>query len=304
MNRPIFTFRQAQASYDLVAVLKSCDDMRLSQAGGDTLIEIVRGASCRFEDASYEKCYETIAWAALEALPDAEVAVGVLVANELQQGMWCGETKEFARAAIDRLRSAPNELRSATLRGLDILEDLAPRWEPVEYLLPEVSRLTRPIDLTLRGLCGIARSMDQRTRESVVAADYNCHVDKQLRALNEVLSAEDCRFPKNETWCPREAVELVAHVRNAPGFVCCTALLLANAIPTDDEYGWFDFRWENLASNYNALPQSVRVPILTGIRHLYEANSDFLRYSSKTFWDPVERPEIMIDFVELPEADN
>lgn len=303
MNRPNFTFRQAQASFDLISVLRSCDDKSLSLAGGDSLIEIVRGSSCRFESASNERCYETIAWAALEALPRAEIAVGVLVANELQQGMWCGETKEFTKAAIERVRSAPNKLRSATLRGLDALEDLAPRWEPVEYLMPEVSRLTRPIDLTLRRLCGIASGMDQRTRESVAAADYGYRTEEHLRALNEVLSTADCRFPKNETWLPSEVVELVAHVRDTPGFVRCTALLLANAIPTGDEYGWFDFRWENLASDYNALPESVRVPILTGIRHLYEANSGFLHYSSKTFWDPVERPEKMIDFVELPEDD-
>lgn len=304
MERPNFTFRQAQAAFDLISVLQSYDDMILSRVGGDALIETVRGSSCRFENASNSRCYEVIASAALDALPDADIAIGVLAANELQKGLWSGDTKEFAKAALERLRSAPNNLRSAILRGLDVLEDLEPRWEPVEYLISDASRLTRPADKILQRLRNIARGMDRWTRESVAAADYGYRAEEHLRALNDVLATDDCLFPKDGTSFPSEVVCLVACVRDTPGFVRCTALLLANAIPTIDEKGWFPFNWENLGPDYNALPDNVRLAILAGIRNLYEIDNEFLSYSKTVSWDPVKNPERMIGFVQLPEDVN
>jgi len=121
-----------------------------------------------------------------------------------------------------------------------------------------------------------------------------------VEALRDVLSKEDCKFPTNELWYPSEVVELVANVRSTSGFVPCTALLLANAIPTNDDMHWFDFRWHNLAADYNALPKSARAPSLAGPRYLYEKGAEFMPYKVKKFCDPVLSPDGMIHFEGCP----
>lgn len=299
MQRPDFSFRQAQSAFDIVSILQSTESERLGQAYGRDLAEMVQGTAYRFENEAASKCYETLASAALDSAEDAELAVAVLVANDLQRGLWSGDAREFGEAAVERIQGASPKLRSAILRGLDVLEDIEFRFEPAKYLLPRNSRLTRPKEEILPKLHHIARGMDPRTRESVAAADYGYRTEEYLEALNDVLSSEDCRFPKNGSMSPSEVVNLVAYVRDTPGFVNCTALLLANAIPTLDEKEWFAFRWERLAVDYNALPDSVRGPILAGIRYLFEADKDFLCYSGRKDWDPVQTPDSMILPVDL-----
>jgi len=225
--------------------------------------------------------------------------VAVLVANDLQRGLWSGDAREFGEASVERIQDASPKLRSAILRGLDTLEDFEHKYEPASYLLSSESRLTRSKEEMVTKLCHIARGMDPRTRKEVAAADYGYRTEEYLDALNDVLSSGDCRFPKNDSMSPSEVVNLVAYVRDRPGFVRCTALLLANAIPTLDEKGWFAFRWERLAVDYNALPDGVRGPILAGIRYLYEADKDFLRYSDRKDWDPVRSSKSMILPVDL-----
>lgn len=296
MERTVFTFRHAQSAFDLISILQSYDDEILLQSGGSDLPRLVKHAACRLEGEADTRCYETLISAVFESSSGAEVALATLVANELQRGFWSGDAKELAEMATESIRGAPSKLRSAILRGLDTLEDYAFRSEPASYLLPDQSRLTRPQDQILQKLCQIARGMDQQTRQSVAKADYGYRADEHLRALDEVLSSEDCQFPKGETWLPSEVVELVAHVRETRGFVACTALLLANALPTDDRLGWFEFRWERLAAEYNALPASVRCPIMAAIRYLYEVDKEFLWYSERKNWHPVEAPESMISW--------
>lgn len=143
--------------------------------------------------------------------------------------------------------------------------------------------------------------MDEPTRISVSAADYGENISQHLIALNEVLSSKTCLFPKDEFWYPSEVVELVSHVRSTPGFIPCTALLLANALQGRDNVGWFDYRWGNLAADYNNLPQSSRAPILAGLRFLYESGEDFEPYPAAKRNDPVATPEGMIGFVEMPD---
>jgi hypothetical protein len=302
MERPNFTFRQAQSAFDLIWLLQSVDNARLINLGGEALLNVVHGSACRFGHDTDVGCYEAIASAVLDGTEDAELAVALLVANNLQTGRWSGDTKEFAEVAVENVAMAHSRLRTAILRGLDTLEDTAIRYEPAEYLLPKESRLTLPRDEVLPRLCDLARSVDQATCNSIAAADYGQDTARHLEALRDVLSKEDCQFPNNDVWYPSEVVELVAHVRSTPGFVPCTALLLANALPTNDEMGWFDFRWHTLAADYNALPDSARAPILAGMRYLYEADAEFMPYEGKKFYDPVLSTERMIHFEGYPEA--
>ncbi|KMK68495.1 hypothetical protein [Puniceibacterium sp. IMCC21224] len=225
----------------------------------------------------------------------------MIVANDLQRGHWWGDAKEMANFAVEPLRRGQNRLRSAILRGLDKLEDLSSQHEPAEYLLPDVSRLTRSADLILPKLCAIARTMDLPTRKSVAAADYGDRTGRQLEALETVLADDTCLFPIDDSWYPSEVVELVSYEQNAPGFVPCTALLIANAIQGRDNAGWFEFRWRRLAAEYNILPKSTRDPFLAGLRYLYETGEDFVFDNDHRNRDPVLAPEGMIDFVEFTE---
>ena len=302
MERPTFFFRQAQSTFDLIKILQSVDDTLLAKLGGDTLVGVVRDSACRFMYESEGECYAAVASVALDAAENAELAIALLVANELQRGRWSGDTKEFAEVAIERVATAPSELRSAILRGLDTLEDFAFRYEPFEYLLPKESRLTLTKEKILPKLCGVARNVDQSTLKSIAAADYGHDTAKHLEALQLALSNDGCQFPKNEFWYPSEVVELVAHVRTTPGFVPCTALLLANALPSNDKMGWFEFRWHNLAADYNTLPESARGPVLAGLRYLYEAGAGFRPYNGNKICDPVLSPEGMIHFDGYSEA--
>ncbi|WP_394177911.1 hypothetical protein [Yoonia maritima] len=299
MDRPDFHFRQAQSAFDLIWLLQVQDDVLLAEIGGQGFPKIVREKSCRFEEETDAKCYEQLAATAIESSEGADIAVAMIVANDLQRGLWGGDTRDFAEMAAKKVLAAGRPLCTAIFRGLDALEDLSYSYEPTEYFQPDKSRLTRTAEQILPQLCEIAKSMDEPTRKSVAAADYGCDIDRHLEALNDVLSSETCLFPNDEAWYPSEVVELVSHVRATSGFVPCTALLLANALQGRDNVGWFEFRWSNLAADYNVLPKTVRAPILAGLRFIYESGEDFLTYSGAKHCDPVASPEGFIDFVKL-----
>ncbi len=289
-----YSFRQAQSAFDLISLLQACDDQTLTTVGGSNLVSVIRKNACRFFGDSDQASYEELATICLDASDGAEIATAVLVANTLQKGLWSKDTKEFAEAAITRIHDGPQVLRAAILRGLDTIEDSIIRYEPASYLLPKINRCTRHIDDVLPALCQLAKGMDLHVQKSVSQADYGDRADLHLEALSAVLESEDCRFPKNEAWFPSEVVELIAHVPSTQGFVECTALLLANALPTNDHMGWFEFRWERLSDAYNQLPENVRNTILAGVRHLYETDKEFLSYSGRKDWHPIQAPEGMI----------
>lgn len=305
-DRPNFHFRQAQAAFDLIHLLQSLDDSQLARAGSEAFLTVVHDHSCRFENDADAKCFETLLPKAMDATVDAEIAVAMFVANDLQKGLWHGDAREIAGIAKAAVRRAPHHIRSALLRGLDALDvqnDLFYWNDPAKYLLPDESRLTRPLERILPKLCEIARAMDMPTRKSVAAADYGYDTDGYLVALNNVLSDNSCLIPDNGYRYPSEVVELVSHSRSNPGFVPCTALLLANALQGKDNQGWFEFRWSNLAADYNALPDDVGGPILAGLRYLYETGEDFLCYTGCEVCDPVTAQEGMIGYVKLPDDD-
>lgn len=299
MDRPSFEFRQAQAAFDLIWLLQSQDDVQLFRYGGRDFPRIVREQSCRFEVELDASCYEQLAAKVLEPSEGADFAVAMIVANDLQKGLWTGNSKDFVEMAADKIRVSSQPLRSAILRGLDCIDDFSYGHNPTEYFWPEESRLTRTAEQILPRLCEIARSMDEPTRRSVAAADYGCDIERHHEALNDVLSSETCLFPKDDVWYPSEVVELVSHVRSTSGFIPCTALLLANALQGRDNVGWFEFRWSNMAADYNQLPKSIHAPILAGLRFLYESGEDFLTFSKAKNCDPVTSPEGLIGFVTL-----
>ncbi|CUI61653.1 hypothetical protein [Cognatishimia activa] len=296
LKRPKFEFRQAQAAFDLMELVKSQDDQTLAKIGGADLVEVVRTHHCRFASETYEDCYSNLAGIALEEADNCALAMAILVANDLQRGLWAGSSVEFADLCLDGLKSAPNELRSAVLRGLDAEIDFPFQvtYPMPERILPNVCRLTFELEQVLPSLCSIAREMDEAARKSVSRADYGADADRHFEALNEVLDRETCLFDKEERWLPAEAVGLVSHVSGNSSFVHCTALLLANAVQTGDFYSDFSFRWMQHATYYNSMIERFRAPIIAGVRYLYETDCEFLSLEEREEFDPVLFPEKMI----------
>jgi len=224
------------------------------------------------------------------------VAVAVLVANDLQRGLWQGQVKELAETSADKLRRANPMLLKSVLRGIDALDYRRFNYEPFVNFLPSESRLTLDKEQILPELCRIARAMDDDDRKAVAAADYGYRKEEHFLALNDVLARDDCRFHKDNYWCPSEVVELTSHGGSDQTFISCTALLLVNALVTKDRMGWFDYRWERYSVNYNMLSDNVRPAIISGIRWLYESG-----YCEPSFgdWDPIKFPQTMIPIGDL-----
>lgn len=303
MDHAELEFRQGQAAFDLIWALRAQDDGYLAELGGADFPRIVRGAPCRFENPSEAACYEALANIALASSQGAEIAVAMLLVNELGRGLWSGDAGDFALMAAVRLIEVPRPVRAAILRGVDALQVAAAGAARAETFLPEATRLTRSADQILPHLCKIARGMDAPTRETVAAADYGSDQDKHLSALTEVLAHETCLFPINQSWYPGEVVELVSQVRDSPGFVPCTALLLANALQSPGSSGLFEFRWSHLAAAYIDLPDSARPAILAGLRFLYEDGAEFLPYSKANTEDPAGQDFVgFIPMVDLPDT--
>ncbi|MEM9342835.1 MAG: hypothetical protein AAGA87_07300 [Pseudomonadota bacterium] len=303
MDRPTLSFREAQAAYDLICLLNRYSDDELTAAVGPDLKRLIRSDGCRFTGETDTKGYEALVTRVVDSLDGAGIAAAIIVANDLQHGLWSGDARDLVEMASAHVCASPSDLRAAVLRGVDTLDFARYTWDATEHLWPEVSRVTRDAEPILPELFRIARAMDEPTRKSVAAADYGSDIDKHLGALNDVLASEDCLFPKNDAWYPSEVVELVAHVAETPGFTPCTALLLANSLQGRDMTDWFEFRWIHLATKYKRLPSRVRLPILAGIRHLYERDEEFLAYErpKRTRYDPVLTPDALIDLVDWPE---
>ena len=49
MDRPVFSFRQAQAAFDLIAFLQSADEARLAHLGDEWVGQVIFDQNCRFE---------------------------------------------------------------------------------------------------------------------------------------------------------------------------------------------------------------------------------------------------------------
>jgi hypothetical protein len=155
--------------------------------------------------------------------------------------------------------------------------------------------LTRKGETIAPALLVIARRLaDAEDMISQVSrADYGQDSAKHLAALRRVLARESGQFGQDESWYPSEVVELVAHVPGNPGFVECSALLLLNALAAHDLHGHFDSRWERMGAAYIDLPEPDRLPILRGIRYLYEADQNFLATAGTTTFQPGKRRSIL-----------
>ena len=62
-------------------------------------------------------------------------------------------------------------------------------------------------------------------------------------------------------------------------YAACTALMILDAIATQDASGKMAYRYKEQADDYNLLGPELRVPLLAGLRHLHEMGSDWEPYA-------------------------
>jgi hypothetical protein len=277
------SFRTAQAVSDLIHHVKPLLAQHLAavaEASGMTLAETGEAFRALRDDSYIFKRDETLRlfmglnWLANKEAEGFELALVVLLTDALQNPRTPDFLIEVWAAAVDQLPNWPATLRAAVANGL--------RQAKVHdrinlFTLPtDHDCLTCPADLIAEHLLQIARSMRRDELYEVARADYGSDLEKHFAALMQVIGKRDGIFLESDAWFPSEVVELTSHIPGAPGHQGCTAILLLNALQTNDRAGWFDFRWLNQGAAYCALKPSVRDPILAGIRHLYESAPEFL----------------------------
>lgn len=167
------------------------------------------------------------------------------------------------------LASAPSPIRAALMNGAQRLSylGLADLVDP-----PTLSDLlTTPLRPLAPPLIAIARRMTPEERDQVARADYGCDVARQRAALEVLLNDPAVDYPPGEFWYPAEVVELVSHVPGTPGHVPCLAIVLLNALRTEDGQGHAEFclarQWAAIAG----LDPAVRNAFFAAFRHLYES---------------------------------
>jgi hypothetical protein len=279
------SFRTAQAVSDLIHHVKPLLSQHLAavaEASGMTLAEtgeafrLLRDDGYVFRRDETMRLFMGLHRLGMKEGKGFELALVVLLADALQNPRTPDFLIEVWAEAVDHLSNWPATLRAAAANGLR----QAKTHDRINlFTLPEdKDYLTRPADLIADHLLRIARSMRRDELYEVARADYGSDLEKHFAALLEVIGKRDGIFLESDAWFPSEVIELTSHTPGAPGHEGCTAILLLNALKTNDSAGWFDFRWQNQGAAYCALRPSVRDPILAGIRHLYETDPEFLAF--------------------------
>lgn len=171
---------------------------------------------------------------------------------------------------------ATDNVRSALMNGFEQARKFNLISQEVRPGLSDF--ITKPRDVVLADLIGLAKSLTAEQRQSISGADRGCKANEHFSALNEVLETDGCLYPSREVWFPAEVVELTSHSSGNPGFTGCTALVLINQI-TDTDYDiGVDFWWTTHRFSYDGLEPNQRRIIQSAFRHIYEADQDWSPY--------------------------
>lgn len=277
------SFRTAQAVSDLIHHVKPLLAQHLAavaEASGMNLAETgeafrhLRNDGYVFKRDETLRLFMRLNGLAVTEAKGFELAVVVLLADSLQNPHDPDFLAQVWEATVDHLSNWPATLRAGVANGLR--QAVALDQINLPTLPMDQDYLSHSADHIADHLLRIARSMRRDELYEVARADYGCDLEKHFAALMDVIGKRDGIFLETDAWFPSEVVELISHTPGAAGHEGCTAILLLNALQTNDRAGWFDFRWPNQGAAYCALRPSVRDPILAGIRQLYEADPEFL----------------------------
>lgn len=211
--------------------------------------------------------------------PAFMTATIVLLSDRLQYG--AGEDDLFWNwdAFQERYREAPSPVRAALMNGFRCAHRLG--RVRLDHVPSGIDLRTYDENDLRRLLKIIARSMteDMRLRVAALASEEIREV--HVKALDNCLRGS-CVLSEFGGWFPAEVVEQVSLDPLHEAYAACTALMILDAIETQDNQGKMAFRYEEHADSYILLPTEIRVPLLAGLRHLHEMESDWQPYADWT----------------------
>lgn len=270
-------FRTLQAISDLRAVARHADaDVRAEIVGGDadkfrTLNRLIgeRGSRLGEDDvvALYEPLFDT-ANSPERSQRAFETSVAILLADALQRREPDDAVSCLWLDKVDAIRSASPSVRAAIMNGFERARQLGVADDVCRPRREDLVTMDR--EAVLAPLVKIAKTMTEAEMQHVSKADYGDEADLHLAALKVVVNSEDCRFPTDPRWIPAEVVELVSHSPSEMGFAPCMALLLIDAICSDESFGSARLRWADNFDWFRTVPDRAYAPILGAFRHLYE----------------------------------
>lgn len=216
------------------------------------------------------------------SMPDQDhaafmTATIVLLSDRLHYG--AGEDDLFWNwdAFQERFREAPSPVRAALMNGFRCADarglvklDQAPKGTDLRTYDEE--------DL-VRLLKIIARSMTEEMRDRVAELAPEEIREVHRKALDNCLRAS-CVLSEFGGWFPTEVVEQVSLDPLHESYAACTALMILDAIETRDAQGKMAERYEEHADSYILLPTQIRVPLMAGLRHLHEMETDWEPYAT------------------------
>ncbi len=215
------------------------------------------------------------------SMPDQDhasfmTATIILLSDRLQYG--AGDDDLFWNwdAFQERFREAPSPIRAALMNGFRCSHGLG--LVKLDHLPHAKDLRTYDEEDLVRLLKIIARSMTDDIRASVCALAPEEIQEVHRRALDNCLKSS-CVLNEFGGWFPCEVVEQTSLDAEHEGYAACTALMILDAIDTKDAAGKMAFRYEVQADDYNLLPTQLRVPLLAGIRHLHEMETDWEPYA-------------------------
>lgn len=261
---------------------------RLKPEHKQTLRHIIFDQKCKFKIRDVETVHSDILFVA--AMPEQGFdaflsATSLLLADRLQQGAGQDDLYWNWDSFQNHYRKAPSPLRAALMNGF--------RWahetRRVTLDQPPTQADLFSYDETdlLRLLKNIARSMPEDVRDDVSALSEDGTKDVHRRALDNCLSSS-CTLSEFGGWFPGEVVQRACLDSSHAGFAECLALVLIDAIVTQDKRGHMARRWEEQAEDFNLLRPAFRTPLIAGVRHLHEMGFDWQPYAA---WSAAEITE-------------
>ncbi|MCG3267820.1 hypothetical protein [Yoonia sp. I 8.24] len=119
-------------------------------------------------------------------------------------------------------------------------------------------------------LTNIASQLLGPAIETISKADYGDCAAQHKRALEDLLSRNFEDVLLTDRWYPMEVIELTSHVPTSLGGIPCTAIVLLDAIRTNDNYGSASFRLERHAEFFCGLAEPQYSAFWAAFRFLYE----------------------------------
>ncbi len=273
------SFRHIQVLSDLgAAARRAFADGGLSSWDAETVElveELVRSDEGAFPQDMPVALYEVIWLAALapENADACRLATILLLRDALSSNDFAQDLEDVWQGGQQVFREADRSLRAAIMNGFEQLRMTGRISEVVRPRKDDLLSLSR--DEVRAMLDPIARGMSQVEMEFISKADYGEDAEEHLAALKDVLARDVLTFEKDEYWFPLEVVQLVSHVPGTGAHIRCLALILLDALETNDMRGDADYRFENQWSQIQEMPREFCIPVMAAFRWLYETDRDW-----------------------------